>query len=211
MAGFITAVSRVARLAGGALATAALTIGVAAAHTTSLGYVPGTTAGSVTIWTGSYLHGGTVVNEGIATLTGVTVPYNQSVPFNIPPTQVRPVGLVNGVNNFFWGPAVNGVYPFPVSVDPVLFGGVVWWQGVTFTGLAAGTYTFTCGANCGTTQQWASLNGAGDTITITLTAGNIGGGGVATQDIPTLSEWGLVFATLMLAAAAFVTLRRRGR
>lgn len=205
------AVSRLARVTCGVLGATALTIGAAAAHTTSLGYVPGTTAGSVTIWTGSYAHGGTVVNEGTATLTGVSVTYNQSVPFNIPPVQVRPAGLVNGVNNFFWGPAVGGVYPFPVSVDPVLFGGVVWWQGVTFTGLAAGTYRFTCGAQCGTTQQWASLNGAGDTITITLTAGNIGGGGVAAQEIPTLSEWGLIIAMMLLATAAFVTLRRRGR
>ena len=78
------AVSRLARLTCGVLGAAALTIGVAAAHTTSLGYVPGTTAGSVTIWTGSYLHGATVVNEGTATLTGVTVAYNQSVPFNNP-------------------------------------------------------------------------------------------------------------------------------
>lgn len=186
--------------------------GVAAAHTTSLGYTPGATSGSVTIWTGSYSHGGTPVNEGIGTLTGVTVSYNQSQAFNIAPTGTKPAGLVDGVNNFFWGNAVSGVYPFPLSVDPVLFGGVVWWQGVTFTGLSPGTYTFTCGNNCGVTAQWASLNtGANESVTITLTSGNIGGGGAPPAVIPTLSEWGLIIAMLLLAAAAAFTLRRRGR
>ena len=185
-------------------------IGTAAAHTTSLGYVPGTTAGSVTFWTGSYSHGGTPVNEGTATLTGVSVNYIQVVNFNVPPVGTKPAGLVDGTNNFFWGPLVGSSYPFPVSVDPVLFGGVIWWQGVTFTGLVPGTYTFTCGNNCGVTQQWQSLNtGAGETVTVNLTGSVIGGGGGPAADIPTVSEWGLILSALMLLAMGLVTLRFR--
>ena len=185
-------------------------IGTAAAHTTSLGYVPGTTAGSVTFYTGSYSHGGTPVNEGIATLVGVSVVYNQSVAFNIPPVSTKPAGLVDGTNNFFWGPLVGSTYPFPVSVDPVLFGGVVWWQGVTFTGLVPGTYTITCGNNCGVSAQWQSLNaGAGETVTVNLTGSVIGGGGGPAADIPTVSEWGLILSALLLLGMGLVTLRFR--
>lgn len=185
-------------------------IGTAAAHTTSLGYVPGTTAGSVTFWTGSYSHGGTPVNEGVATLTGVSVVYSQSVSFNIPPVSTKPAGLVDGTNNFFWGPVVGSTYPFPVSVDPVLFGGVVWWQGVTFTGLVAGTYRITCGGTCGTSAQWQSLNPAGsDVVTVTLTGSVIGGGGGPAADIPTVSEWGLILSALLLLGMGLVTLRFR--
>jgi hypothetical protein len=185
-------------------------IGAAVAHTTSLGYVPGNTAGSVTFWTGSYAHGGNPVNEGMATLTGVTVTYSQTVSFNIGPVNSKPAGLVDGTNNFFWGPLNGSVYPFPVSVDPVLFGGVVWWQGVTFTGLVPGTYTFTCGNNCGVSQQWQSLNtGAGETVTVSLTGNVIGGG--STADIPTVSEWGLMLSALLLLAMGLVALRFRRR
>lgn len=185
-------------------------IGTAAAHTTSLGYVPGNTAGSVTFWTGSYSHGGTPVNEGTATLVGVTVVYNQVVNFNIPPVGTKPAGLVDGTNNFFWGPLVGSTYPFPVSVDPVLFGGVVWWQGVTFTGLVPGTYTFTCGNSCGVSAQWQSLNsGAGETVTVNLTGSVIGGGGGPAADIPTVSEWGLILSALLLLGMGLFTLRLR--
>jgi len=187
-------------------------IGTAAAHTTSLGFEPGTTAGSVTFWAGSYGHGGTPVNEGVVTLTGVTVTYNQSQPFNIGPVNVKPAGLIDGTNNFFWGPLSGGTYPFPVNVDPVLFGGVVWWQGVTFTGLVPGQYTFSCGNNCGTTQQWQSINsGVGEEVLLVLAAGVIGGGRGPAADIPTVTEWGLILSALLLLAMGLYTLRFRRR
>jgi hypothetical protein len=198
------------KLAGALLSTLAAFVlsSGAAAHTTSLGFTPGTTAGSVIIWTGSYSHGGTPVNEGTGTLTGISVSYNQSQAFNIGPVATKPAGLIDGTNNFFWGNAVGGVYPFPLSVDPVLFGGVVAWQGTQFSGLVPGTYSFTCGNNCGVTAQWQSLNtGANEAVTITLTSGVIGGG---SADIPTLSEWGLIITMLLLATAAAYTIRRRG-
>lgn len=182
-------------------------INFANAHTTSLGYVPGANPGEVTFWTGSYNHGGTPVNEGTATLTGVDVVYNQVVNFNIAPVNAKPAGLVDGTNNFFWGPFP---YPFPVNTDPVLFGGVVWWQGVTFTGLSPGTYDFTCGGTCGTTAQWVSLTaagGSGGTVRITLTAGSIGGGTVGA--IPTLSQWAMWVMAFLLGLWGMVMLHKR--
>lgn len=185
-------------------------IGAAFAHTTSLGFVPGTTAGSVTFWAGSYSHGGTPVNEGTVTLNGVNVSYSQTVSFNIGPVSTKPAGLVDGTNNFYWGPAVGGVYPFPVSVDPVLFGGVVWWQGITFTGLVPGNYTFTCGNNCGVTAQWQSINsGAGEIVPLSLSGNVIGGLASTAADIPTVSEWGLILSAVLLLVMGLVTLRLR--
>jgi hypothetical protein len=135
-------------------------------------------AGSVTFWTGSYEHGGSVNNEGTFTLQGITNPlFLAVVGANVAPTGTRPDGLVDGVNNFFWH-QVGGGYTFPNNTDPNLFGGVVWWQGITFNGLTPGTYSFTCGNTCGTTQQWASLSTAGGqdgSVQITLTGRDIGG------------------------------------
>ena len=156
----------------------------AIAHTSSLGYVPGTTAGSVIFWAGSYEHCGSVGNEGTFTLTGVNVPYNSVVNANVAPTSTRPAGLVDGTNNFFWAQDGSGGYTFPVSTDPVIFGlGISHWQGISFTGLAPGIYSFTCGTTCGTTQQWASLTDG--TVNVTLTTGDIGGG------IPEPASWAM--------------------
>jgi hypothetical protein len=149
-------------------------VGAAQAHTTSLGYTPGAAAGSVIFWTGSYNHGGFPANEGMGTLTGVNVIYGQTQSFAVPVTNVKPIGLVDGTNNFFWSAFP---YIFPQSVDPMLFGGVVYWQGVQFTGLTPGIYDFTCGGTCGTTQQWDSLSnagGTGGTVQVTLTGSVIG-------------------------------------
>ncbi|MEO6715907.1 MAG: PEPxxWA-CTERM sorting domain-containing protein [Novosphingobium sp.] len=172
------------------------------AHTTSLGYVPGTTAGTVNFYTGSYEHGGTVLNEGTFTLTGVDVLYNAVVSANILPTNTKPVGLVDGVNNFFWVPS-GSTYTFPNSVDPNLFGGVVHWQGISFTGLLAGTYDFTCGLTCGTTQQWASLStvgGANGTVRITLTGRDVGGA------VPEPATWAMMLLGIGMVGAS---MRRR--
>ena len=177
-------------------------LGAAQAHTTSIGYVPGSTSGSVTFWTGSYSHGSLPNNEGLVRLQGLSNTYDQTVAFNIAPTNSKPLGLIDGTNNFFWGNfnSALGRYPFPLSVDPVLFGGVVWWQGVTFTGLSAGNYLFGCGNTCGVTAQWASLNGSGDLVPLTLTEGDVGG-------VPEPESWAMMIAGFGLVGA--VARRRR--
>src|SRR6266850_7872367 len=77
---------------------------IAQAHTTSIGFVPGVNPGEVTFYTGSYSHGGTPVNEGSLTLTGVSLSFGPTtVAFDIAPVGTKPSGLVDGTNNFFWG------------------------------------------------------------------------------------------------------------
>jgi hypothetical protein len=152
----------------------------------------------VTFWAGSYDHGGLPNNEGIVTLIGLNgIVYNSSLPFNIAPTSTRPDGLIDGVNNFFWDAAYN----FPTNIDPVLFGGVAYWQGVTFTGLVAGDYQFGCGAQCGSTAQWASLNSAGF-VTLSLNDGDVGG------VVPEPATWAMMLLGFGMTGAAMRYRRR---
>jgi hypothetical protein len=182
------------------IASTILLAGTAAAHTTSIGYVPGTNAGEVTFWTGSYDHGYIPVNESGGTLTGITDPlYSQALAFNLGPFNSKPIGLIDGTNNFYW--AADGSFP-PLGADPGIGGGVAWWQGVTFTDLAAGDYSFSCGSTCGTSQQWESWNS--DAITISLRGGDIGGGGIPVPEPGALALFGFG-----LSALGFAMWRRR--
>ena len=184
-------------------AASLMAAGSALAHTSSLGYVPGNTAGSIVLWTGSYNHSGFPGLEGTGTLTGVNVVYNASVPFAIGPVASKPIGLVDGTNNFFWKPE-NGGYTFPNNVDPIIFGrGISYWQGVSFTGLVAGTYDFTCANTCGITAQWESLSNAGGqtgTVRFTLSGADINPG------VPEPASWTLLIMGFGLTGAA---MRRR--
>lgn len=182
--------TNVLRLLSGAAIAAVAVVGMsttAAAHTTSLGYVPGAVAGSIVLWAGHYNHSGFPPPlEGFGTLTGVSLVYSQGASFDIGPVDVKPVGLVDGTNNFFWS---DFPYVFPQNVDPNLFGGVVHWQGVQFTGLAPGTYDFTCGTTCGDTAEWESLTSAGGTagtVRFTLTGSDINPG------VPEPGTWALM-------------------
>lgn len=184
-----------------AAAAVAILSTAAHAHTSSLGYEPGSNAGEVIFWAGSYEHGGSVLNEGTFTLTGIDTIYNAVVNANIAPTSVKPSGLVDGTNNFFWAEDGFGGYTFPVNTDPIIFGlGISHWQGISFSGLAPGTYSFTCGLTCGTTQQWESLSGGA--VQVTLTGRDIGNGAV-----PEPSTW----ATVILGFGAIGALLRRRR
>ena len=197
--------SRICNTFGAVIIAATAAFGAATAsnaHTTSLGYVPGTTAGSVIIWAGHYSHGGFPPLEGIGNLTGVSLVYSQAKPFSIGPVGIKPAGLIDGTNNFFWSAFP---YIFPQNVDPMLFGGVVHWQGVEFTGLAPGTYDYTCGLTCGDTQEWESLAAVGGSdaiVRFTLTGADIGG------NVPEPATWAMMVIGFGLVGGS---VRRRNR
>ncbi|MBX7528486.1 PEPxxWA-CTERM sorting domain-containing protein [Qipengyuania vesicularis] len=165
----------------------------ASAHTTSLGYVPGTNPGEVTFWTGSYDHLQVPVNEGVFTLIGVTDPgfiqvvnANLAGPQVIAPTNVMPSGLIDGVNNFHWDTSGSfDVGNYGLSANNNASYAPDWWQGITFTGLAAGDYIFTCGQTCGATVQWETWGQEGN-IPITLTGRDVGG------SVPEPSTWAML-------------------
>ena len=155
------------------LALSVLGTSIAQAHTTSIGFF-NAGAGAVTFVTGSYSHGGTPVNEGALTLTGIngTTYAATTQAFNIAPTNVKDSRLVDGVNNFYWGQPFGSALDTSILVDPNIAGGVVWWQATTFTGLSAGDYSFTCGTNCGVTAQWDSWGAGVETVTLSGTIVN---------------------------------------
>ncbi len=93
------------------LSLAAVLASSVAAHTTSLSYVPGAAAGTVEFWTGSYDYSSAPASECIVTLTGSDVTYNHSAAFNLEPVSVKPIGLVDGTNNFFSEPRTGEIYP----------------------------------------------------------------------------------------------------
>lgn len=161
-------------------ALAAVGSGVAHAHTTSIGFVSAGTPGAVTFWTGSYRQFRNPVNEGTLTLEGINGNSYASTTqaFNISPTSIKPVGLVDGTSNFYWTSSSPRRLDKTLTSDPNIAGGVVVWQGVTFAGLSAGDYSFSCGATCGTTVQWASWTSRG-TGTLTLSGAIVGGGNPA--------------------------------
>ncbi len=152
------------------LALTALGSGIAHGHTTSIGFVSTGTPGNVTFWTGSY-HSNVLVNAGTLTLTGINGnPFTSTtLVFDLlPPVQgIRPVGLVDGTSNFYWTlPNFSGPLDKTLTGDPGLFGGVRSWQGVTFSGLSAGDYSFTCGATCDTSFRWRAWSDGLGTLTL---------------------------------------------
>lgn len=157
-----------------------LTSSVTLAHTTSLGYVPGSVPGSVTFYAGTYSHGGVSGDEGTGLLTGVSLAFSSGVvPFNLPVVTSKPTGLVDGVNNFFWEDTGGSPrFVFGTGVDPQLFGGVADWEGLTITGLAPGVYDFTIAEDFRTTarfQNLSTIDGQPGSVRITLTGTDVGG------------------------------------
>jgi hypothetical protein len=164
---------------------------IASAHTVSVGYVP-TSTGSVTFWAGAYNHGTSFKNEGTGTLVGVDAgnTYNSGIiPFNIPVVGTKPSGLVDGINNFYFSPtpgsggdctvgAVFGSSTYTCNNGPV-----AGWEGITFTGLTAGTYDFSISNDTRTTALFQNP-GAGS-VRVILTSSDVSGPVIGTVPEPT--------------------------
>jgi fibronectin-binding autotransporter adhesin len=184
-------------------AALALVVGAASAHTVSIGYA-NAGPGAVTFWFGTY-HQCTESppTEGSFNVVGVngTVYPSTTVPFSLT-TSSKPAGLIDGTTNFYAtnaGPLAN------TDVDGL--GPVVCWQGVTFNGLAVGSYKFTYIPVASPTVKWAPWNTQVTTNTANLSQGVVQGTPAA--QIPTLDPMMLGLLALMIAAMAL--LRRRAR
>lgn len=142
------------------------------AHAFSIGY-ENAGPGAVTIWLGTYSHGthhleGSLQLEGVSgTVFGPTVtPFTLSAgnyPF-APDVAGKPAGLIDGTTNFFVSTALGVDGPL-VGSDAVWLstlcpacGPADHWEGVTFTGLAAGDYQFTYVPIGSPTQEWTPYN-----------------------------------------------------
>jgi hypothetical protein len=183
--------------AAGALALG-LSPTAALSHTNSIGYV-GDGSGGVTFWYGSW-HSGTTFNEGELKLEGAN-----GTTFTPVITQFTllenstPAGLIPGTNYFQsdgttlqpYADGANGVGGWSASYT---------WQGVTFTGLAAGDYTFTYiplgdpqsyQPNGYPTADWAPYDSVTLSSTISLSSAILSGD--ANQNgIPDVQEFGTV-------------------
>ncbi|MCX7297859.1 MAG: hypothetical protein NTU64_13540 [Hyphomicrobiales bacterium] len=151
--------------------------GSAAAHTVSIGYVFAG-PGAVTLWYGSY-HNTATFNEADTQLVGPG--YYSLKNMNLL-SGIKPMGLVDGTNNFYSnsaGTALVGIPEFVVSTDgsggsfdPAVKS-VLNWQGATYTGLRPGTYTFTYNPLSLPTVEWHPINDVIETNSFTLTAQDI--------------------------------------
>ncbi len=183
------------------------TVVAAAAHTVAYGYTPGTNAGEVDFWFGSYHpNGGNVNNipfESQLSLSGVNgTAYGPQI-FNFDKRSIAlPSGLVTGTNYFYADTATA------YENDPSL---VVSWMGVTATGLNPGDYSFVLQNTSSTTafwQLWDDSIGA----QFTLEGQDIGGGGndpSPTAPVPVPAALPLLVSSLGLVGA--MGMRRRSR
>ena len=141
------------------------------AHTNSIGYV-GASGGTVTFWYGSW-HAGTTFTEGSMTLQGVNGTAFTPTTVNWTLLQnTTPDGLISGTNYF----QSDGTNLIPYGDPARLYGMDSYtWQGVTFTGLAAGDYQFTYNPIAQPTMDWDPSSQVIRTGTVTLSAGLLSG------------------------------------
>ncbi len=178
--------------------------GNANAHAFSIGY-ENAGANAVTVWMGTYNHG-VITNEGSLNLVGVngntfastTVAYNQLV-------TAKPAGLIDGTTNFFVstplnvsGPLVGSDATWLASLCPAC-GPANHWQGVTFSGLAAGDYQFTYVARPNPTAEWTPYN---DSLNGIFTIS-----GVVLNPVPEPETYALMLAGL--GVLGFMARRRK--
>ena len=151
-------------------AASALLLGVptaALAHTNSIGYVGGGN-GSVTFWYGNW-HPGTTFNEGTLTLQGINGTNFSATTVNWTLlSSTRPDGLIDGTNYFTSNGSQLVAYGSNSQVSST-------WQGVTFTGLAAGDYQFTYNAAGSPTVNWMPMDNVILSSTVSLSAAALSG------------------------------------
>jgi hypothetical protein len=142
------------------------------AHTVSLGFVPAENAGEVTFWVGNYTHMGRPGNvplEGSLKLSGaVGTDYTTSVTeFDLSQWNGnggKPLGLVDGVNNFYASGRAHrngslvGNFSDSYIQACLACGPVTGWQGVTVSGLIAGSYIFEYVKQANPTMDWTPWN-----------------------------------------------------
>jgi outer membrane autotransporter protein len=133
----------------------------AQAHTVSIGY-ENSGPGALTFWYGTY-HPAVPFTEGSLKLVGGS--YDATVPFTLL-TTTKPAGLIDGTTNFYSdGTKLIGTYA----------GTVATWQGASFTGLRAGTYTFTYIPIATPTSEWQPTDSVILSYTIDLSGALLGG------------------------------------
>jgi len=168
---------------------AALLSTSALAHTNSIGYV-GDGNGGLNFWYGSW-HDGTQFNE--AEIKIIRPDGTSSInAFNLL-SQDSPAGLLSGVN--FFGSDGTQLVPYdPQAQHPMGMPMESYtWQGINYTGLVTGQYTFVyiplgdaestiCSATdlsnalCnGPTAEWMPMDEVIRSLTITLTQGDLNG------------------------------------
>jgi hypothetical protein len=139
----------------------------ALSHTNSIGYVGGGN-GSVTFWYGNW-HPGTTFNEGTLTLQGINGTNFSATTVNWTLlSSTRPDGLIDGTNYFTSDGSQLVAYGSNSQVSST-------WQGVTFTGLAAGDYQFTYNAAGSPTVNWMPMDNVILSSTVSLSAAALSG------------------------------------
>ena len=161
-------------------------------HTNSIGYV-GDGQGGVTFWYGNW-HPGTTFNEAELKLEGANgTSYTTTITQFTLLENSTPAGLIPGTN-YFTSDGTQLV-PYDTNIQTSST-----WQGVTFTGLSAGDYTFTyvplgdaqsyC-TSCTPTANWAPMDSVILSYTVTLSSAILSGD--ANQNgIPDIQEFGTI-------------------
>ena len=176
------------------------------AHTISIGTYNAGAPGSVTVAMGTYSSGhGSLFAQGSIALIGGPSAVQSPIPVSGPigpiafgnHTLVKPVQLIDGTNNFFAsGTSTVGEYNSAVNNTSLPETN---WQTATFTGLAAGWYTYQITGM--TAVNWADLNSNLSNWTGTLF--------IPGSSVVSTPDSGSALAMLGAALLGFVTIRRR--
>lgn len=165
------------------LASALMLVGMGAAqaHTVTFGY-ENAGVGAVTFWYGSYHTNGMGDGpdlEGSLNLVGINGnPFaSTTVAYNIERGLVNPALCGSGPAICIGQPAglIDGVTNFKDPTYGGTFANVQSWQGVTFTGLAAGDYQFTYIPIANPSAHWAPWSNAVRTGNVTLSGAIVNG------------------------------------